>query len=72
MINDAGLEHLKGMTQLHGLFITHTNVSDAGMEHLKGLTQLEVLDARYTKVSDAGLRELQQELPNTVIGRPHG
>ena len=57
-ISDAGLEHLKGLTQLQGLFLDNTKVSDAGLEHLKGLTQLQVLCLNGTKVSDAGLEHL--------------
>ena len=42
-ISDAGLEHLKGLTQLQRLDLRGTKVSDAGLEHLKGLTQLQRL-----------------------------
>ena len=43
-VGDAGLEHLKGLTQLQDLSLGGTKVSDAGLEHLKGLTQLQWLD----------------------------
>ena len=42
-MTDAGLEHLKGLTQLQSLCLGNTKVTDAGLEHLKGLTQLQSL-----------------------------
>ena len=58
-IGDAGLEHLKGLTQLQVLWLNGTKVSDAGLERLKGLPQLEGLYLSTTKVSDAGLEHLK-------------
>jgi hypothetical protein len=58
-ISDAGLVHLKGLTQLQWLSLDCTMVSDAGLEHLKGLTQLQTLWLNGTKVSDAGLEHLK-------------
>ena len=43
-MTDAGLEHLKGLTNLQSLDLTFTKVTDAGLEHLKGLTKLQSLD----------------------------
>ena len=57
-VNDAGLAHLQGMTQLGVLHLGDTQVSDAGVAHLRGLTQLEVLLLDDTQVSDAGLADL--------------
>jgi hypothetical protein len=34
-ISDAGLEHLKGLTQLQGLMLAHTKVTDAGVRELQ-------------------------------------
>ena len=39
-VTDAGLEHLKGLTDLQTLELLHTKVTDAGLEHLEGLTRL--------------------------------
>ena len=39
-VSDAGLEHLRGLTQLRSLNLAGTSVSDTGMEKLKGLTRL--------------------------------
>ena len=37
-VTDAGLEHLKGLTQLQELDLTDTKVTGEGLEHLKELT----------------------------------
>ena len=58
-MTDAGLEHLKGLTQLQSLDLTDTKVTDAGLEHLKGLTQLQSLNLMETEVTDAGLVHLK-------------
>ena len=42
-VSDAGVEHLKGLTQLQELWLDDTKVSDAGLEYLKGMTQLQGL-----------------------------
>ncbi len=39
-VTDAGLKHLKGLTNLQSLDLGQTQVTDAGLEPLKGLTQL--------------------------------
>jgi hypothetical protein len=58
-VTDAGLEHLKGLTQLRTLILDSTKVTDAGLEHLKGLTQLQELYLEQTQVTDAGLEHLE-------------
>jgi serine/threonine protein kinase/Leucine-rich repeat (LRR) protein len=58
-VDDAQLEHFKGLTSLRWLELTDTGVSDAGLEHLKGLTNLTVLWLNNTRVSDAGLVHLK-------------
>ena len=40
---DAGLVHLKGLTNLRRLWLRNTKIIDGGLEHLKGLTSLETL-----------------------------
>ncbi len=54
-VDDAGLEHLKGLTNLTQFDLTRTKVSDAGLVHLGGLTQLAWLCLKDTRVTDAGL-----------------
>jgi internalin A len=72
-VTDAGLAHLKGLTNLSSLNIGDryfdcagtinllgtARVTDAGMPYLKGLTKLVFLDLDGTKVSDAGLVHLE-------------
>ncbi|MGA2064768.1 MAG: hypothetical protein ABSG86_07355 [Thermoguttaceae bacterium] len=57
-VTDAGLEHLKGLTQLQSLYLG-SEVTDAGLEHLKDFTQLRTLNLRATAVTDAGLEHLK-------------
>jgi hypothetical protein len=37
-VTDAGVEHLKELTQLQWLDLSDTQVTDAGVENLEGLT----------------------------------
>jgi serine/threonine protein kinase/Leucine-rich repeat (LRR) protein len=59
-VNNAGLTHLKGLTNLTVLDLRSTHVSDAGLEHLKGLLKLRVLILSGTRVNDAGLVHLKR------------
>jgi hypothetical protein len=68
-VSDAGLVHLKGLTQFQWLSLNGTKVSDAGLVHLRGLTKLQELRLYDTKVSDAGAHDLQKALPNVKIDR---
>ena len=54
-VADAGLQHVKGLTQLRSLYLSSTAVTDAGLQHVKGLTQLRELSLRETAVTDTGL-----------------
>ena len=66
-ITDAGLVHLKGLTNLQTLGLGFTKITGTGLVHLKGLTKLEMLSLYGTKVTDAGVAELQKALPNCEI-----
>jgi hypothetical protein len=68
-IADAGLAHLKGLTELRELNLRGTKVTDTGLRHLRGLTGLRRLDLRHTKVTAAGVRGLQEALPRVQITR---
>jgi Leucine-rich repeat (LRR) protein len=69
-ITNAGLEHLKGLTELKRLFLyANHGITDAGLKHLSGMKQLEHLDLYATKVTDNGANDLQKELPKTRISR---
>ena len=43
-MTDAGLVHLKGLTQLQDLVLYATKVTDVGLKNLKGLTKLQSLE----------------------------
>ena len=66
---DAGMEHLKALTQLQRLWLSYTRVTDGGLEHLKGLTQLQWLSLWDARVTDAGEADLRKALPNCNITR---
>ncbi len=57
-LTDAGLEHLKGLTNVGSLNLSGTQVSDAGLCHLKGLSSLMDLDLANTQITDEGLKHL--------------
>ena len=63
----AGLEYLRGLTNLEAIDLENTKVTDAGLVHLKGLTNLQSLNLRHTQVTDAGVKKLQQALPKCKI-----
>ena len=58
-VTDAGLEQLKGLSQLRELRLHFTRVTDAGLEQPKGLSQLRELRLHETRVTDAGLEQLK-------------
>ena len=71
-VTDAGLEHLKGLTDLESLDLRLTKVTDAGLEHLKGLTSLTSLNLDLvTQITDAGLEHLKglTNLTSLNLGR---
>ncbi len=68
-ITDAGLEHLKGLSNLFFLRLNSTQITDVGLVHIEGLTKLRWLDLGNTKVSAGGVKKLQQALPNCQIIR---
>jgi hypothetical protein len=58
-VTNAGLEHLKDLTDLRVLNLHETQVTNAGLERVKGLTQLRELNLGGTRVTDAGLEDLK-------------
>jgi hypothetical protein len=66
-VTDAGLEHLRGLTELILLNLMNTQVTDAGLEHIKGLKNLQTLNLTGTKVTDEGVKNLKQSLPKCNI-----
>jgi len=59
MVNDAGLEVLKGLTCIAWLDLFGTQVTDAGLEAIKGLTRLTYLTLQRSQVTDQGLKHLR-------------
>ena len=66
-MTDAGLAHLKGLTNLQELDLNSTDVSDAGLVHLEALTGLKQLGLVGTKVTITGVQRLRKALPKSVI-----
>jgi len=58
-LTDAGLFHLRGLSNLGVLNLRRTQVTDLGLAHLEGLTKLFMLDLSRTQVTDAGLKHLK-------------
>jgi hypothetical protein len=57
-ISDAGLDHLRGLSDLRLLILTGTAVSDDGLAKLKDLPRLRLLCLEETKITDRGLQNL--------------
>jgi internalin A len=64
---DAGLAHLKGLTNLSALGLADTQLTDAGLVHLKGLSRLSCLSLSGTPVTGAGIKELERAAPSLTI-----
>jgi hypothetical protein len=56
---DDELVHLKWLTNLSDLNVSHTLISDTGLTHIEGLIKLERLDLSRTRITDAGLSRLR-------------
>jgi hypothetical protein len=58
-VDNAGLAHLSGVTNLTSLILDGTQVSDEGLKHLKGLERLDELRLSGTQVGNSGLAHLR-------------
>ena len=58
-ISDAGLKHLKGMTNLNNLNLYKTRVTGSGLAELKDLPNLQTLNLSRSRITDAGLANLK-------------
>ena len=67
MVDDAGLESLKGLTDLEFLFLHKTRVTDAGLKHLIGLKHLQILNMENTQVTSAAVEAFQKDRPKLQI-----
>lgn len=59
-IGDDAIEKLAGLTKLHQLDLSYTEVTDAGIAHLTKLPALKFLDLNATELSDDALKEIAQ------------
>jgi Leucine-rich repeat (LRR) protein len=58
-VTDAGIAHLKGLTQMKGLGLDYCRITDAELAHLKDLTQLQRLTLRGKEITDARLANVE-------------
>ena len=60
-VNDAGLAHLDGLSNLESLMLRGRNdVTDAGVAHLAGMNSLKELYLENTQISDEGLASVSK------------
>jgi len=60
LITDQSVGHLKGLSKLQNLNISHCQLTDRGVEHLKGLIQLQHLDlSGCVWITDKGVEHLK-------------
>jgi hypothetical protein len=59
-ITDAGIEHLKSLTNLECLWLCNSKVTDAGLKFLEGSTKLKRLTfCNQLKITDVGLQYIR-------------
>jgi len=66
-VTDAGLVHLRGMTQMVHLWLYMVKVTDAGLQNLQTMKDLERLDLWDTQVTEAGRKSLGRTLHKLTI-----
>ena len=54
------VEHLKGLTELEYLKLSHTKTTDDWLVNVRGLTKLRYLLLSHTLVSDVGLKQIRK------------
>lgn len=68
-ITDAGLKHLRGLTNLTELSLFGRPITDAGLTQLAGLKGLRQLELGSTKVTRQGVAQLRKAIPELEISR---
>jgi hypothetical protein len=66
LITDAGMAHLKGLTQLQSLNVSYTSVTDAGLDSIDDLPYLMSLYLGGTDVKGVGISRLKS-LPKLAL-----
>jgi beta-lactamase regulating signal transducer with metallopeptidase domain/Leucine-rich repeat (LRR) protein len=59
-ISDAGLIHVKGLTNLTELDLSASQITDSGLLNLAGLAVLDRLNLSDTEITDAGVAQLSR------------
>lgn len=67
-VTDAGLVHLRGLSELKTLYLDGSSITDAGLVNLKGLTKLETLGLSQTAVTRTGLVHLKGMVKLQTLG----
>ena len=65
-VNDAGLVHLKGLTNLQKLCLGRTQVTDTGLVHLKGMTNLASLSLWEPRLPTRASPTCKRRCPTTI------
>jgi beta-lactamase regulating signal transducer with metallopeptidase domain/Leucine-rich repeat (LRR) protein len=60
-LTDAGLEHLKNLKDLEGIYLEENSpqITNAGLSYLQGLTNLKALTIESPQITDAGITYLE-------------
>ena len=69
-VTDAGLVHLRRLTDLRKLSVFDTAVGDAGLEHLAALPVLETVLTGRSKVTPEGQSALRARRPGISFEEP--
>jgi len=66
-IGDAGLAHLKDMSELEYLNLYGTAVTDEGLKQLTKLSKLKRLYVWQSKVTKEGMKSLEKQIPGLQV-----
>jgi AhpC/TSA family len=68
-VTDAGLETLKGMSNIFSMNLERTSISDRGLDSLKTISTLKYVFLAGTRVTDDGILALKHALPDVSVYR---
>jgi thiol-disulfide isomerase/thioredoxin len=68
-VTDAGLEQLKGMSNIFSINLEGTSISDRGLDSLKTIRSLNYVILTGTRVTDDGSLALRRALPGLRVYR---
>lgn len=58
-VTDAGMKHVKGLSQLRELLLQGVPITDAGVAHVEDMSELRTLDLAATRITDHGLEHFK-------------